>query len=270
MVSSTITSTTIDSLDGAIQTAEGLDTATAIMSLATTVTSPDDAGGAAETQEGWESCSLGSATGNDDDDLDNDDNEDPLPIPGRESHTCDIDHYRLYVAKIKNQKRRPNLDLPFEEKFWDYMQGVLEKAKPVGYSEVENPTAVQHKGPEDNNAFMSKVGATNLINPIHPILVAEESKIPLNQVLTELLFAAKVGLVSMKLTPNCQRCGSAVCAVDSVRDIPTEAYCEGCRYKNSLEVSLECWILSAECWVFSLHCYETLVVATIHIAYLPC
>jgi hypothetical protein len=102
---------------------------------------------------------------------------------------------------------------------------------------MDSPTDVQHKGPDDNAAFMRKLEATKLINPIHPILLANEFQIPLNQVLTELLFAAKLGFMSMKLTPNCQRCGSSVCAVDRVSDLPSEAYCEGCQYKNTIEVS---------------------------------
>lgn len=187
-----------------------------------------------ENQESWEGCSLCSGTA-DDDDLDNDD---LVPIPGRESHTSDIDQYLLHVAELKAQKRRPDVDLPFHEQFWDDLKGVLQNACPVGYTEMDSPTDVQHKGPDDNAAFMRKLENTKLINPIHPILLATAFQIPLDQVLTELLFGAKLGFMNMKLTPNCQRCGSSVCAVDRVSDLPSEAYCEGCQYKNTIEVRL--------------------------------
>lgn len=179
----------------------------------------------------WEGCSLCSDTG-DEEDLER---EDLLPIPGRESHTCDLGQYRVYLEDIKRQKRRPNVDKPFSEPFWNFLEAALEKAHPVGYREAELPTQVVPRGPADNAAFMKKVVATNLINPIHPILLAEECGIPFDEVLTELLYASRVGMMTMKLTPNCQRCGSAVCAVERFSDVPTQAYCEGCRYQNSFD-----------------------------------
>jgi hypothetical protein len=55
--------------------------------------------GGGGNQNSWEGCSLCSGTATDDD-LDNDD---LVPIPGRESHTSDIDQYLLYVAELKNR-----------------------------------------------------------------------------------------------------------------------------------------------------------------------
>lgn len=179
----------------------------------------------------WDGCSLCSDTG-DEDELEI---EELLPIPNRESHTCDLAQYRVYLEAVKKQKRRPNVDPPFSETFWNFLETALDKAHPVGYSEAKLPTDVVHRGPQDNDAFMKKVVGTNLINPIHPILLSEESGIPFEEVLTELLYASRVGMMTMKLTPNCQRCGSAVCAVERFSDIPTQAYCEGCRYQNSFD-----------------------------------
>lgn len=161
--------------------------------------------------------------------------EEPLPLPGRESHTCDLDYFQTCVNKIRDKKRRDGADPPFNDKFWKFLQEKLEGAQPVGYSDIEEEGGVVHKGPQDNDAFIQKLMGLDLINPIHPNLLAETSGIPLSEVLTELLFATKAGMMTMKLTPNCQRCGSAVCAVERFRDIPTDAYCDGCRYHNSLE-----------------------------------
>jgi hypothetical protein len=200
------------------------------MHSTTTVASADD-NSAVSQAEAWDGCSLCSDTGGEDE-LEI---EELLPIPHRESHTCDLAQYRIYLEAIKQQKRRPNVDSPFSENFWNFLESALDKAHPVGYSEAKLPTDVVHRGPQDNEAFMKKVVGTNLINPIHPILLAEESGIAFDEVLTELLYASRVGMMTMKLTPNCKRCGSAVCAVERFSDIPTQANCEGCRYLNSFD-----------------------------------
>jgi len=129
------------------------------------------------------------------------------------------------------------MDTPFNKKFWDFFRSVLEKAKPVGFLDAESPTAVAHKGPKDNEAFLKKVSETSLINPIHPILLAKASGVSVGAVLTELLYATKTGMMSMKMTPNCLRCGSSVCAMDNLQEIKQGAkvYCEGCRYENTIE-----------------------------------
>jgi hypothetical protein len=180
----------------------------------------------------WDNNSLQSPSASD-----NVEEDDPLPIPGRESHTADLEEFHLYLSKLRGVKRRPNLDLSFHEGFWTRVEHILQYAVPVGYSDMGCCQEVQHKGPEDNEAFMRKIGATDLINPIHPILLSREFDIPMNQVLTELLYATNIGMMNLRLAPDCRRCGSSVCAVSSLKELPSFGYCEGCRYRNDLDVS---------------------------------
>ena len=185
-------------------------------------------------EEDWEACSLCS---NADDHKDPDDEDiERLPIPGRESHTSDMEQYGLFLHKVKTMKRS-RVDTPFHKPLWDFFGNVLEKAKPVGYSDGSDD-AVVAKGPKDNDAFLQKVRDTNIINPIHPILVSRASGVPIREVLTELLLATKCGMMSMKLTPNCQRCGSSVCSMRNIHGVEENGvslYCEGCRYQNYID-----------------------------------
>ena len=230
-----------------------------------------------QQQEDWEDCSLCSITEQSKSDPDA---VERLPIPGRESHTGDIDQYRRFLQKIKAMQRS-QVDTPFHEGFWSFFESVLEKAVPVGYNddgqdtvqegqekgiaqhdtdskrdeqsngsecepsslgngtEVYNTKPIIPKGPKDNDAFITKVSAISILNPIHPVQLASASGIPIRTVLTELLLATRVGMMSMKMTPNCQRCGSSACTIGSVKDInknnPKAFYCEGCRYKNYVD-----------------------------------
>lgn len=157
-----------------------------------------------------------------------------LPLPGRESHTCDLDQFDFYLNKIRASKRH-KCETPFDEVLWRFIRSQLENAKPVGYEELSDSTAVVAKGPQDNAAFMKKMVATGILNPIHPNLIADQTSIPLEQVLTELLYATKSGMMSLKLAPDCKRCGSMVCVLDKFGKLPKGAYCEGCRYYNLLD-----------------------------------
>eukprot|EP00542_Grammatophora_oceanica_P006712 CAMPEP_0194063152 /NCGR_PEP_ID=MMETSP0009_2-20130614/79583_1 /TAXON_ID=210454 /ORGANISM="Grammatophora oceanica, Strain CCMP 410" /LENGTH=445 /DNA_ID=CAMNT_0038715171 /DNA_START=87 /DNA_END=1424 /DNA_ORIENTATION=- len=182
----------------------------------------------------WEACSLQSTDAREEEVLDE---VEHLPIPGRESHTSDIDQFELYLKRIRSMERS-SLDTPFNEKFWEFFRNLLKQASdPVGYGGVVDPKTTEAKGPADNEKFISKIQATSHINPIHPILLSQASEVPPKEVLTELLYATKARLLTMKLTPNCLRCGSSVCAIEraTIKNLPKVAYCEGCQYKNHVE-----------------------------------
>lgn len=127
------------------------------------------------------------------------------------------------------------LRFPFNKKFWTYFRSILQHAKPVGFSELENPTATLPKGPQDATAFISKVIAIKSINPIQPAALAKEGGFEEEEVLAELLYATSVGLVAMRFAPECVQCGSAVMDTDMLGRIPNRANCAGCNAPNTMD-----------------------------------
>jgi len=177
----------------------------------------------------WSKCSLCS--------IDSSDDEELLPMPGRESHTSDIDQFLIYIQRVKIQPRFETCT-PFCEQFWIFMKEVLEKAKSVGYCELPDSDKTDQKGPEENEAFIAKIQNTAIINPINPHLIAEDSGISLDEVLTELIYATIVGCVTMEWGPSCERT-SGCCAHqkrNSRKSQVQTVFCNGCRYTNAIEV----------------------------------
>ena len=141
-------------------------------------------------------------------------------IPGRESHTADFDEFDdalKKVQRLKNTFKSDTQDVTEEEAqsantFWAYVGSILGKALPVGFEgHPEGCTEVIHKGPTDYHRFHAKMKATEIINPINPVTIAAESGVSIMDVLSELLYATKVGLVSMQWAPTCERCTTPIC-----------------------------------------------------------
>lgn len=145
----------------------------------------------------WSNCSLCS--------IDSFDMDEQLPIPGRESHTSDMQVFGWHFTRLMNLGRIEG-DPPLNHHFWKFIQKILETATEAGYSELLNPDDAAPKGPNDNAAFLNKIRSTNVINPIHPKVLASESGLPLETVLTELLYATQTQLVTMRWTPSCDIC----------------------------------------------------------------
>lgn len=128
----------------------------------------------------------------------------------------------------------------FNEQFWVFVKTTLATARPLGYTDMENRYQAMPKGPADNGAFVSKYISISPLNPIYPNVVAELSGVPLNNVLTELLYASITGLVTMRFSPFCERCGSPTCAQTGILNgtrakIPSIAYCKTCRFTNPID-----------------------------------
>jgi len=128
-----------------------------------------------------------------------------------------------------------NLRFPFNNKFWDYFRSLLSNAKPVGFCELEDPNTTIAKGPEDANAFMSKLVAIKSINPIQPAVLAREGGFDEDEVLAELFYATSVGLMAMRFAPECVQCGSAVMDTDMLGRVPNRAACAGCNAPNVID-----------------------------------
>jgi hypothetical protein len=166
-----------------------------------------------------------------------DDSEQLLPLPGKESHTADMEQFELYLRKIKALPRMEyEGDSPFNADFWAYIQGVLEQARPLGFDDLPDREQCEPKGPSDNTAMITKIIGTVPINPIHPHFVAQLSGVPLQDALTELHYAVQVGMMTMRWTPVCERCASPVCAKFSLNKFPSVAFCKSCRYTTGVEM----------------------------------
>ena len=178
------------------------------------------------------------------------------PIEGRESHTSDLDEFERYFQLMVDDKNNTNSKLGdhhdhhcshidesendncINEKFWSHVRTLLKKAAPVGYSELPDSNEVIHKGPDDVTEFFMKVIGISDINPIHPVTIAKNSGVPVSEVLNELFYATRVGLVHMLWTPECTRCGGAACTEESLMDIPESTNCDTCSHLNTIN-SLE-------------------------------
>lgn len=158
-------------------------------------------------------------------------------VPGRESHTADLLEFDSYCQKIDALKRDRKQESPAGAKtFWSYVISILDKAVPIGFEGDPDASIVLPKGPSDYQKLFRKMKDTEILNPINPVAISKASGVPIGDVLTELLFATKVGLVSMKWSPFCERCMAPVCTLDWGKDDPPiHAYCQGCRYRNTIE-----------------------------------
>jgi len=186
-------------------------------------------------------------------------------INGRESHTADLAEFDRYVSRLRMIERGgeflgdnngllmrrsslPTLcgdddddasdvsqDGEMCEEFWQFVRGILAKATPMGFTELPDPESVIPKGKKDADAFLVKAVSIGVINPIHPAVIAKESGIDHETVMEELLYATKVGLVDMKWTPECERCGSAVTDACKIGDLPPKACCAGCHFPNVID-----------------------------------
>jgi hypothetical protein len=166
-----------------------------------------------------------------------DDYEQFMPLPGKESHTTDMEQFEFYLNKVKAMPRMAyEGDTPFNTVFWDYIRGVLECGKPLGFTDLPDREQCMPKGASDNGAMISKIMNTFPINPLYPNVVADLSGVPIAEVLTELLYAVKVGMLTMRWTPVCDRCYSATCVKRSLQKFPALAYCSACRYTNTIDM----------------------------------
>jgi len=138
--------------------------------------------------------------------------------------------------KEEKDQQQQQHQYPFNSEFWSFIRSILAKAVPVGYNELEDSNETISKGPNDANAFLSKVIAISLLNPIQPALLAAEGQFDEMDVLAELLYATSVGLVSMRFAPECVQCGSAVMDTDILGRIkPGRMNCNGCHALNVVD-----------------------------------
>lgn len=166
-----------------------------------------------------------------------DDHEEIMPLPGKESHITDMELFDFYLNKIKAMPRIAGEgDTPFNAPFWDCIRGVLEYGIPVGFNDLPDREQCMPKGPSDNGALITKFMNTAVINPVYPNVVADVSGVPIADVMTELLYAVNVGMLTMRWSPICERCSSVTCSKKSLKTFPALAYCKSCRYINTIDM----------------------------------
>ena len=106
---------------------------------------------------------------------------------------------------------------------------------PIPFEESESSDQVIAKGPTHIHTFVERVTSLALFNLIYPNAIAEQNQLDTNKVLTELLYATKVGMLTMRWSPECIRCGSAVLVTNFLSDLPSHAHCKGCNHPNPIE-----------------------------------
>jgi len=183
-----------------------------------------------EPDENWEDCSLCDVG-------DCQFNGERVPLPGREALTSDMEAFLQHIQRVKHEPRS-QMETPFNEHFWVFVKNILEQAKPLGYTDMCNRYQAMPKGPADNEAFIGKYISLAPLNPIYPNVLAEMSGVPLNDVLTELLHASTTGMLTMRFSPFCERCGSPTCAQTGIIDaekLPIVAFCRTCRFSNPID-----------------------------------
>ena len=159
----------------------------------------------------------------------------PMPIKGRASHTFDLQAYEYYYNLLL-QYPRASTDSSLNHSFWDMVKTSLKQCVgPIPFEESETADQVIAKGPQHIQSFVERVMGLALFNPIYPSSLAQHSKLSVKEVLTELLYATKVGMLKMRWSPECIRCGSAVLVTNFLSDVPAHEHCKGCNYPNAIE-----------------------------------
>jgi len=76
-----------------------------------------------------------------------DDSEQFLPLPGKESHTADMEQFELYLRKIKALPRMEyEGEPPFNAAFWAKIQGVLQQSRPPGLDDLRDREQLRAQG----------------------------------------------------------------------------------------------------------------------------
>lgn len=159
----------------------------------------------------------------------------PAPIPGRDSHTADLQAFEGYL-EVMRQQGRASTDLPLHEGFWAFVREKLRQCtEPVGFDEQGDARAIVPKGPEDVQRLIERVVALSPFIPIHPVQLAATAQLPASVVLTELFYATKAGMTAMRWAPECTRCGGPVTITDFLHELPEEMHCAGCHQANVID-----------------------------------
>ena len=158
----------------------------------------------------------------------------PPPMQGRESHTADLGRFDVRVEEVRAFERAAT-DPPFHQGLWSFLRDILAPCETsVGYPSEADASVSVPKAPTDVQRLGARVGQLALVNPINPSVLAAGSGVPLELVLAELFVATRVGMVRMRWSPECVRCGSAVSILDALGELPPEADCAGCGMPNRM------------------------------------
>ena len=134
----------------------------------------------------------------------------PAPLSGRESHTSDIELFESKLYELKTMSRALT-DSPYHDGLWTFIGELLAQCQePTGFQDLEDSAQVAPKGLDDIASIAQRITTLALLNPIYPYRLAEASGYKHTEVLTELLYATKIGMMHMKWAPECTRCGSSL------------------------------------------------------------
>jgi class 3 adenylate cyclase len=153
----------------------------------------------------------------------------------RESHTADLVVFDRLVDRLGSCSRS-SADTAFNMEVWSTIRGILaEFQDPLGLKSLPSRDEVLDVSPSILDAYLRRITRAQLIQPLNVFEIAAASRLPLQDVVTELLYAAEVDLVRIKFTPACSNCGGNMCRVDNLRELNPEVDCDACHQSSVLE-----------------------------------
>lgn len=147
------------------------------------------------------------------------------------------------------------------------MRETLALATPSGFEELPDPDTYLLKTRQDSEKLTEKLPSIVHIMPIIPNIIAENMNLPLETVLTELLYATSTGMMDMVWSPECVRCGGIVCQKLLLEDLPSTGYCLGCFMQNDINGTDKIkvyFVLNNEVLYFPVGWYECVNGAPAH------
>lgn len=122
---------------------------------------------------------------------------------------ADLPTFDMYVDELKAANARPATAPPFEPLVWDHIREAFGHAHPVGFTPPQEPDTFHVKTMEESLGFIRNCDYFRwLLMPVQPKVVAEKTGLPLNTVLSELLYASSIGMMDVVWSAECTNCGT--------------------------------------------------------------
>jgi hypothetical protein len=128
---------------------------------------------------------------------------------------------------------RAATDPPFNTEFWSKTREVLELCGDgIGFAQAEEPGMCEIHSTSELFETGNRSSQFKCLLPIQPKVLSERFEIPLNIVLTELMYATSFGMLEMLWSAQCQRCGAGVSSERRMSGLKNDGVCQVCRGEN--------------------------------------
>jgi hypothetical protein len=152
----------------------------------------------------------------------------PSATVHRQSHTANLHAFDSWVSQLRLATRDPR-DPSFNARPWNTMRAWLS-----GFTEplaIVPPTPTPSYAPSSSvyRAFRARVMASAQVHPINVFGFDENSR---NDVITELIYAAKEGMVRVRYSVECLNCKGSADVVDHIDRLTATTECVLCHHLN--------------------------------------